>query len=45
MSPEVWFELALGRLDWSSAIASGRVSASGTRATLEDVLPLKLELN
>lgn len=45
MAPEVWFDLALGRLDWSDAVASGRVSASGNRATLSEVLPLKLELN
>ena len=45
MSPEVWFDLALGRLDWNEALASARVSASGNRATLVDVLPLKLELN
>ncbi|MEY4993159.1 MAG: hypothetical protein RIS82_281 [Actinomycetota bacterium] len=40
MSPEVWFALATGRLDWQSALAENSVSASGTRADLSEVLPL-----
>lgn len=42
-SPEVWLHLAAGRLDWSSAVAEGLVSASGTRADLSDCLPLTIE--
>jgi hypothetical protein len=30
--PRTWLELALGRLGWDEAVASGRVSASGARA-------------
>jgi hypothetical protein len=44
MSPEVWFDLATGRLSWQEAMENHQVSASGVRATLEEVLPLKLRL-
>lgn len=43
MAPETWFDLATGRLAWPDAIASGLVRASGVRATLEEVLPLRLK--
>lgn len=43
MAPETWFDLATGRIAWPDAIASGLVSASGVRATLEEVLPLRLK--
>lgn len=43
MAPETWFDLATGRLAWADAISSGSVSASGVRATLEEVLPLRLK--
>ena len=43
MAPETWFDLATGRLAWSDAISNGLVSASGVRATLEEVLPLRLK--
>lgn len=35
-----WLELATGRLSWSTAIADGRVRASGSRADLSAYLPL-----
>lgn len=35
-----WLELATGRLDWQSALLEGRVRASGTRATLAELLPI-----
>lgn len=35
-----WLELATGTLSWASAVEQGRVSASGTRADLSEVLPL-----
>ncbi len=35
-----WLELITGSLDWSAAVATGRVSASGQRADLSTVLPL-----
>ena len=43
MAPEVWLQLAAGRLDWPEAVARGLVSASGTRADLTDCLPLRIE--
>ena len=33
--------LASGRVDWPDALASGSVHASGQRATLEGLLPLR----
>lgn len=38
--PLTWLDLAAGRLDWDSAVASGRVRASGQRADLSAYLPL-----
>jgi hypothetical protein len=35
-----WLELATGRSDWPQALASGKVHASGLRASLADYLPL-----
>jgi hypothetical protein len=43
LSPRVWFDLALGTLNWESAVAEHLVSSSGVRASLEDVLPLTLK--
>ncbi len=42
MSPEVWFDLALGRSNWSAVLAEHKVTASGVRADLSDVLPLSI---
>jgi hypothetical protein len=42
LSPRVWFDLALGTLTWDEAIAEHKVSASGVRASLAEVLPLAL---
>lgn len=38
--PRTWLELATGRLTWATALAEGRVTASGTRADLSAWLPL-----
>lgn len=38
--PLTWLELATGRQEWSSALASGAVSASGERADLSAYLPV-----
>ncbi|HEY2674748.1 MAG TPA: sterol carrier family protein [Rugosimonospora sp.] len=38
--PVTWLRLATGRLDWSEARAQGRVSASGIRTDISDLLPL-----
>jgi Bacterial SCP ortholog len=40
MTPETWFAVATGSLNWNDAVAAGKVSASGTRADLAEVLPL-----
>ncbi|WP_430868185.1 sterol carrier family protein [Demequina aurantiaca] len=41
MSPQTWLEVVTGRRPWDEALASGDVSASGERANLSDLLPLK----
>lgn len=38
--PETWVALATGRLSWSDAMSTGKVSASGARADLTPWLPL-----
>jgi hypothetical protein len=38
--PLTWIDLATGRLDWATALASGRLRASGQRADLTAYLPL-----
>ena len=38
--PLTWLDLAAGRLDWTVAVASGRLRASGQRADLSGYLPL-----
>lgn len=38
--PRTWLELCIGDLDWASAVASGRVRASGERSDLGAFLPL-----
>lgn len=43
ISPKVWFDLALGYLSWEEALAEHKVSASGVRASLAEVLPLALK--
>lgn len=36
-----WIALATGTLGWSDAVAAGRILASGTRADLTALLPLR----
>jgi len=43
LDADIWLGLATGSLTWPEAVASGRVSASGLRADLSDVLPLRWE--
>jgi hypothetical protein len=38
--PVTWIMLATGRLPWASAVADGRVRASGLRADLSSYLPV-----
>lgn len=39
--PVTWVALATGRETWTAASASGRIHASGTRAELSGLLPLR----
>jgi hypothetical protein len=36
-----WLALATGALSWEAAVTAARVSASGTRADLAEVLPIR----
>ena len=38
--PATWIALATGALDWQTALAGAKISASGTRANLDGLLPL-----
>jgi hypothetical protein len=38
-----WLALATGQVSWDAALAAARVSASGTRADLSEVLPVRWE--
>jgi hypothetical protein len=40
LDPMTWVALAVGRTDWSTAVAEGLVQASGERADLSLFLPL-----
>ncbi|GAA5034266.1 sterol carrier family protein [Microbacterium fluvii] len=39
--PQTWIALATGAEQWPDAVGSGRVVASGTRADLSPLLPLR----
>ncbi|WP_313356802.1 sterol carrier family protein, partial [Microbacterium sp.] len=41
MDASTWIALATGAEHWTDAVAAGRVTASGTRADLSDLLPLR----
>ena len=41
MDAATWLAVATGTERWADAAASGRIHASGTRADLADVLPLR----
>lgn len=41
--PSTWIALATGRLEWSAALDGALVTASGTRANLDGLLPLLRE--
>lgn len=43
MDAATWVALATGRLDWARAAADLRVTASGSRASLAEHLPLQWE--
>ncbi len=40
MDPRTWLELATGLLAWPDAVEAARVSASGTRADIGELLPV-----
>ena len=40
LSADLWLALALGQIEWSEALATGGVTASGVRADLSGMLPL-----
>jgi hypothetical protein len=40
MDARTWLELATGALEWTDAVATGRITASGNRADLSALLPL-----
>lgn len=39
--PATWIALATGTEQWTDAAAAGRISASGTRADISHLLPLR----
>ena len=39
--PATWIALALGDEDWTDAASAGRILASGIRADVSDLLPLR----
>ncbi|WP_404437303.1 sterol carrier family protein [Microbacterium aerolatum] len=41
MDAATWIALATGGEAWADAVVAGRVQASGTRADLSDLLPLR----
>lgn len=41
MDAATWIALATGDEEWADAVAAGRVQASGTRADLTGLLPLR----
>ncbi|MEV8267455.1 sterol carrier family protein [Microbacterium sp. NPDC076911] len=41
MEPLTWIALATGQQEWMDATAAGRISASGVRADVSDLLPLR----
>ena len=41
LDPETWIAIATGSESWATALADGRIHASGTRADLTLLLPLR----
>lgn len=41
MDADTWIGLATGSLSWADAVAAGRIDASGTRADIAALLPLR----
>lgn len=43
MNAQTWLSLVHGELSWEDAVESGAVSASGARADLSNLLPLRMQ--
>ena len=43
MNAETWLALASGERSWADAMSAGLINASGTRADLTKLLPLKVK--
>ena len=43
IQPQIWIDLALGKMSWQQAQAQGLIFASGVRADLSEVLPMKIK--
>lgn len=41
LDPQTWIALATGTQSWTDAAAAGRIRASGTRADISHLLPLR----
>jgi hypothetical protein len=44
LSPKAWFDIAIGNQSWANALDEHKLTVSGVRASLEEVLPLKLKI-
>ncbi len=44
MNAETWLALANGERTWADAMSAGLINASGVRADLTELLPLRIEL-
>jgi hypothetical protein len=42
MDATTWLALASGEINWSAALDSGSISASGARADLSEYLPIRI---
>ena len=42
MDAQTWLELARGETTWDAAMATGAINASGARANLSELLPLRM---
>jgi hypothetical protein len=42
MDAQTWLELARGETTWDAAMESGAINASGARANLSELLPLRM---
>jgi hypothetical protein len=43
MNAETWLSLASGESTWADALSAGLISASGARADLSELLPIRIK--